>query len=206
MADHALEPSPLTDLRIRAASRLTGPTDAKGPAAIAPDALAVLHAMASSPGNAADALALLHELQVHQVELDLQAQELRESRAELESALRRQIELYDFQPVGCFSIDQGLRISEVNQAGAKMLGVDRNQAHGLGLDTFVSAASLRKLLAIVSKVADGGSHAAGTLEWRRNGGLERPVHADVCADPSGNGYFVVLTYTDGGRAPEPPKG
>jgi hypothetical protein len=36
----------------------------------------VLHALASSPQTAADALTLLHELQVHQVELDLQAQEL----------------------------------------------------------------------------------------------------------------------------------
>lgn len=197
MADRALEPSPLTDLRIRAASRLPGAAGKKGATAITADALAVLHAMASSPGNAADALALLHELQVHQVELDLQSEELRDSLAELESALRRQIELYDFQPVGCFTVDPGLLISEMNQAGARMLGVERDAIQGLGLDAFLSAGSLHKLQAIVSGIGEGGRHAAGTLEWRSKDGLERPVHADVCADPSGKGYFVVLTNTQG---------
>jgi hypothetical protein len=91
----AIEPERLADLRSRAASRLTGLAATKGSTASAADALSVLHALASSPQTAADALTLLHELQVHQVELDLQAQELQESRAELESALRRQIELYD---------------------------------------------------------------------------------------------------------------
>jgi molybdenum cofactor biosynthesis enzyme len=87
------EPARLADLRSRAAARLKGPAAAKGTAAAAADALGVLHALASSPETAADALAMLHELQVHQVELELQAQELRESRAELEAALRRQLEL-----------------------------------------------------------------------------------------------------------------
>ncbi len=203
MAHRALEPSPLTDLRIRAASRLPGAAGTKGATAIAADALAVLHAMASSPVNAADALALLHELQVHQVELDLQSEALRESHAELASALRRQIELYDFQPVGCFTVDQQFHIRELNQAGARMLGIEHESAHGLGLDAFVSAGSLRRLQAIVSTLAAGGQIVSSTLEWRTRGGRERQVHADVGADPSGDGYFVVLTNTASDRASKP---
>jgi hypothetical protein len=81
------------------------------------------------PANRTDALTLLHELQVHQVELDLQAQELHESRAELESTLRRQIELYDHQPVGCFAVDSRCILHELNLTGADMLGVARDEAY-----------------------------------------------------------------------------
>ncbi len=68
-------------------------------------ALRVLYDLASSPSTAPDALALLHELQVHQVEVDLQDEELRRSRAEMESSLNRQVQLYDYAPVGCFTLD-----------------------------------------------------------------------------------------------------
>jgi len=87
MSKPAIASEHLAKLRLRAASRLPGAAGAKGAAGGATDALAVLHELASSPATAADALALLHELQVHQIELQLQDEELRRSRAELESAL-----------------------------------------------------------------------------------------------------------------------
>ena len=119
-----------------------------------------MHALASSPQTAPDALALLHELQVHQVELDLQAQELKEARAELESALRRQTELYDFQPVGCFTLDSRLAVHELNQAGADMLGVARDGAYGLGLSAFGSTESALLLRSALASVDTGARPAA----------------------------------------------
>ena len=96
--------------------------DAQGAMQMATAAYGVLHELASSPTTAADALALLHELQVHQVELDLQAEELRASRMELEAALRRQIQLYDAAPVGHATIDPSCTLLELNLTGAAMLG------------------------------------------------------------------------------------
>ena len=102
MLSHSTGLQQLADLRSRAAHRLsggkgansTGSADSPDSQAFqATDALAVLHAMASSQDTAGDALALLHELQVHQVEVELQAEELRDSRTELEAALRRQTAL-----------------------------------------------------------------------------------------------------------------
>jgi PAS domain-containing protein len=197
MSDHALEATRLMDLRLRAATRLGGTGAAGESAGRAASSLAVLHALASSPATALDALAVLHELQVHQIELDLQAEELRESRAELEAALRRQVELYDFQPVACFGVDRLFVIREVNQAGARMLDVDHDGARGLGLDTFIAADSPDSLQRLVGRIGDGRP-ASGTLKWRRSRQQpEREVRADVGDDPSGHGYFVVLTNLEG---------
>jgi PAS domain-containing protein len=189
---HAIEPARLADLRSRAASRLTGPAAAKGDTARAADALAVLHALASSPATACDALVLLHELQVLQVELDLQAQELRESRAELESALRRQIELYEHLPVGCFTIDAKSLLHEMNQTGAEMLGLGRDDAVGLPLHAFLDADSARRLGQARASVDAGTPRAACMLTLNPREGTGQPVQAHVGADPAGPRYLVTL--------------
>jgi PAS domain-containing protein len=193
MSDHILEPAVLADLRSRAASRLTGAAASKGSPARMTDALSALHTLASSPKTASDALALLHELQVHQVELDLQAEELRESRAELESALRHQIDLYDLQPVGCFTIDLCLVVHELNQAAARMLGIERDEAHGASLDTFLPVDSQRMLKERVCSVAGGEQSASCLLGLHPTNEPERLVRADIRAQPGTQRYLVVLT-------------
>jgi hypothetical protein len=185
-------PERLAALRSRAASRLTGPASTKGSTARAADALTVLHALASSPETAADALALLHELQVHQVELDLQGQEMQESRAELESALRRQIELYDFQPVGCFAVDSRCILHELNLTGADMLGVARDAAFGLPLDAFLSADSARRFRSTLAGIGASTPQASCELRLRPQVGPECQVLARIAADPAANGYLVSL--------------
>ena len=193
MADFALEPARLADLRLRAASRLAGAAATKGDPARMTDALSALHTLASSPKTASDALALLHELQVHQVELDLQAEELRESRAELESALRHQIELYDFQPVGCFTIDLRLGVHELNQTAIRMLGIERENAHMVGLDSFLPADSQCMLKERLSSLAGGEQSASCVLELHPTDGPERLVRADIRAQSGTQRYFLVLT-------------
>jgi PAS domain S-box-containing protein len=199
----ASRPERFEELRHRAASRLTGSAAAKGSSARSLDALSVLHALASSPATASDALTLLHELQVHQVELDLQAQELQESRAELEAVLRRQIELYDHQPVGCFTIDQRGALHEVNLAGARMLGIDRDEALGLPLDSFLSADSALRFRTTVAGLGlAGGQPASCYLALVPKDGLERLVLAGLAADPKG--LRCLVTLMEAGRASEHP--
>lgn len=189
---HAIELERLTSLRGRAASRLTGAAAGKGAPARAADALAVLHALASKPETAADALALLHELQVHQVEIDLQAQEMLESRAELESALRRQIELYDGQAFGCFSIDAQMVMHELNQSGAEMLGMARDEAFGLPLDRFFSADSAGRFRSAVMALESGTRRSACHLTLRPSSGPEQAVLAGIARDPAADAYLVSL--------------
>lgn len=73
-----------------------------------------------------DARSLIHELQVHQIELEMQNEELRRAQKELEESHDRYSDLYDFAPVGYFSFDKNGLIIEVNLTGAKKLGVERN--------------------------------------------------------------------------------
>ncbi|MDP2007485.1 MAG: PAS domain-containing protein [Rubrivivax sp.] len=183
----------LEGLRLRAAARLTGPAASKGAAVREADALAVLHALASSPATASDALTVLHELQVRQVELDLQAQELHESRAELESAFRRQVELYDHQPVGCFTIDAQRVLHELNMTGADMLGIPREEAYGSRLDAFFCAESGRRFASALSRLDARAPRSTCLLKLRPKAGAERQVLASLGADPAAQRYLVNLT-------------
>ncbi|MBN1473481.1 MAG: sigma 54-interacting transcriptional regulator [Syntrophaceae bacterium] len=77
------------------------------------------------PRSRESAQKLVHELQVHQIELEMQNAELKQTRTELEASLDKYSELYDFAPVGYFTFDVQLRILEANLTGAKLLGVER---------------------------------------------------------------------------------
>ena len=73
-----------------------------------------------------DARRLIHELQVHQIELEMQNEELRRARADLEESRSKYSNLYDFAPLGYFTFDQQGTILEVNFTGSTLLGVARS--------------------------------------------------------------------------------
>ncbi|MBI2470692.1 MAG: PAS domain S-box protein [Planctomycetes bacterium] len=70
--------------------------------------------------------ALAHEQQTHQTKLEMQNEEPKHAHAEAEDALNKYTELYDFAPVGYFTLDKHGILIEANLAGASLLGVERS--------------------------------------------------------------------------------
>jgi PAS domain S-box-containing protein len=86
----------------------------------------------------ADARRILHELRVHQIELEMQNEELRQSRTEVEAGLGRYTDLYDFAPVGYLTVGRDGTIRQVNLTGSRLLGVARGQMAGRRFGEFVA--------------------------------------------------------------------
>lgn len=81
---------------------------------------------------------LVHELLVHKVELEMQIEELRRAHLAMEEARDRYVDLYDFAPVGYFTISREGLISEINLTGATLLGVERSKLINRRFAKFIS--------------------------------------------------------------------
>ena len=179
-------------LRQRAVAQLTIGTQPQRKRASTAQALAVLHQLASSSSTADDALALLHELQVHQVELDLQQEELLRSRSELEAALVRQTALVERAPVGCMTIDAKTALCEINLAGARLLGAARDDLLGRPLAGWLSAPSADALHILLTRARDGLVPATCELRLLPIAGVVQTVYAAADKDATPECFVLAL--------------
>jgi len=99
-----------------------------------------------------DTRKLIHDLQVHQIELEMQNDELRRKQEEVEETRKRYIDLYDFAPVGYFTFDRKGKIVEVNLTGAYLLGFPRSQLIGRPFTLFVENDFINLFYTHLSKV------------------------------------------------------
>jgi len=88
-----------------------------------------------------DVKKLLHELQVHQIELEMQNEELHEANETAETALKKYTMLYDFAPMGYYTLDSDGSICELNFTGADMLGEKRFSLVNSNFKLFISKGS-----------------------------------------------------------------
>ena len=86
----------------------------------------------------AEVYKLLHKLEIHQVELELQNEELLLAKEKASIASEKYIGLYDFAPIGYFTLSPEGEILELNLAGAKMLGKDRSRLKNKIFGKYVS--------------------------------------------------------------------
>jgi len=90
-----------------------------------------------------DAERLITELQVHQIELELQNDELRKMQDQLFGEREKYADLYNFAPVAYFTFDERDVILDLNQAAADLLGNDRKFLIGHPLTPYITPASLQ---------------------------------------------------------------
>ena len=192
MSNASEEADDRAGLRQRAVEKLIVDVPAAPKRASQFEALAVLHQLASSPSTASDAMAMLHELQVHQVELDLQQEELRRGQSEPETALMRQATLVERAPVGYMTIDAGTVLCEINLAGARLLGGAPEGLLGRPLAGLLSLHSADALQGLLARARDGLVPETCELQLVPLAGTIRTVHAAADRDTTPDRFLLVL--------------
>ena len=138
----------------------------------------------ADPKPEADPQRLLHELQVHQVELELQNEELQRARAELETLLMNYTALYDFAPTGYFTLDREQTIRGLNLAGASLLGIERSKLVGRRFGLFVAAEKRPAFAAFLSSAFESGTKKVCETSLQQEGDSPRWVWIEACGGVS----------------------
>lgn len=113
---------------------------------------------------------LLQNLRVHQIELEMQNRELRETQRTLEEARNRYADLYDFAPIGYATLDPRGVIREINLTGARMLGQPRAELLGKPLLRYLEAGYSKAFFAHLRRAFDEDDKTAFELALRPESG------------------------------------
>ena len=166
------------ELRRRAEARLEAGRDAP----------TVDHAAVAS-----DTSRMIHELQVHQIELELQNEELAHARSELEESLARYSDLYEFAPVGYLTLDRVGGIRQVNLTATRLLGQDRARLLGSRLGLSVAPESRPLLSAFLERVFDSRTTQVCALALAPQGAESLTVEVTATASPDGQECRAAVT-------------
>jgi PAS domain S-box-containing protein len=109
---------------------------------------------------------LIHDLSVHQIELEMQNRELLETQLSLEISRNRYSELYDFAPVGYVTLTDKGCIEQINLTGAKLLGKSPGQVTDLPLSAFVFNEDLQHLFKYLNQVFNSDVKVATELRLK----------------------------------------
>jgi len=94
----------------------------------------------AGPDPSEDIPTILHNLRVHQIELEMQNEELRRTQAELEETKAAYVDLYDFAPVGYCTISESGLVERANLTLGEQLGVTRSSLTGQPFSRFIASA------------------------------------------------------------------
>ena len=104
-----------------------------------------------------DTTELIHELRVHQIELEIQNEELRNAQLELADSRNKYCELYDFAPVGYFTLNKEVLIVGVNLTGTSFLGEERGNLLKSKFSHFIAPGSQDDFYLHHKKVVESGT-------------------------------------------------
>lgn len=120
----------------------------------------------NTPPGEADAIKLIHELEVHQIELEMQNEELILAEEKAKSATEKFTTLFDFAPMGYFTLDLDGTIYGLNFSGAKMLGNDRSGLVNKNFKIYVEPDSVPVFSDFLQKVFETDSKQTCELRLR----------------------------------------
>ena len=160
-------------------------------------------AEAGDPGTVEDTARLVHELQVHQIELEMQNEELQQAHAQVETLLDRYTDLYDLAPAGYLTFDREGAIRQVNLTGARLLGVERSRLVNRRFGLFVAEGGQRAFSDFLEKVF--ATQAKECCEVTLLHESSQPVVVQIQGTRSADGQecrAVVVDLTERKRAEE----
>lgn len=157
------------------------------------DALVLLYRLASQSDTASDALKLLHELQVHQVELDLLYAEIEEREAAMARDLQRYQTAFEFAPVAYLLVSGEGVIEEANRACAGLLDTDPAALVGQCLENLLTESSRAALGDLLQTLRAGEPVAVCEVE-RSDGRPGTVLRMQGAAAPvDGSSFMVVVS-------------
>jgi PAS domain S-box-containing protein len=139
-----------------------------------------------------DSQRLLHELEVHQIELEMQNAELRTARDEAESVREKYTDLYDFAPVGYFTLTPDQRIQMVNITGAGLVGIERSRLLGKSFGMQVSSDMRVDFSEILKQVFEDGAEQTMDLKLAGPEPLAKAVTLNFKRAANGSECNVVV--------------
>jgi signal transduction histidine kinase len=144
---------------------------------------------------------LVHELEVHQIELEMQNAELRLARYEQETALEKYTDLYEFAPVGYVTLDNTGIINSLNLAAAGLIGGMRSLLIGRNFVQFVAAADCRTFTEFLGKVLACQIKESCAVKLRNVAHQPVIVQIEAMATASGQELrFALIDITEQSRA------
>lgn len=111
---------------------------------------------------------LLHELQVHQIELEMQNEELRRTQVELTAARDRYVDLYDCAPTGYLTLDPNGIIMEANLPACLLFGMNRKDLRGQPMTRFVAATDQTTVLRHIRELVSTETKQACEVDLARH--------------------------------------
>jgi PAS domain S-box-containing protein len=150
----------------------------------------------------ADALRLLHELDVHRIELEMQNAELRRARDKAETDLEKYADLYDFAPVGYFTLDRAGVIRGVNLTGASLLGVERSRLINRRFPLFIAQDARPAFTACLGKLFENREKKSWEAALLKEGSAPLFVQIEGVAAPEGEECRLAIIDITGRREAE----
>lgn len=135
---------------------------------------------------------MLHELSVHQIELEMQNEELRKTQIELQAARQRYFELYDLAPVGYCTLSKQGWIAQANLTAGNLLGVGRNNLLKQVFTRFIFPEDQDTYYLHRKQLLESGDPQTCELRMVNEAGTPFWVHLAASAASEGEGETPVL--------------
>jgi len=146
--------------------------------------------------SSSDMSRLIQELSIHQIELELQNEELRESEAEVERSRKAYQDLWELSPVGYLTADGDGRVTDINRAGERLFGRPRNALLKQRFSALVVPEERVAVHLMLERAMETGSTEKREIKLIKPGGSVSACQMECSAigrEPGGEQVQVVLT-------------